>query len=401
MSVLHPFKAWRPNAAYISEIASVPYDVINSSEAKLLARDKPHSFLHVIRPEIDLPDSTDIHADEVYEKGAENLHKVLHSGYMTQDEQPSIYLYRLIMNGRSQIGIFGCVSVDDYDYNVILKHELTRPDKEDDRTRHIATQKAHAEPVMMTFKDDEYIQNTIDQTLKLNPTYDFLAEDNVQHTIWKVENTKGLIEHFKGISNLYIADGHHRCKSASRVAELVKQGKLDTKNDEYAYFPAVLFPMSHMKILAYNRIVTEAPHNIIELLETSCTRVSPSVKAPSNKTEFSVYYDGNWHTFKLPSSAKQSVAASLDVAVLSEFVLEPFFDIQDQRRDPRIAFVGGIRGTEELEKLVDSGNAKIAFSMFPTSIEELIAVSDAGELMPPKSTWFEPKLRSGLLIHTF
>ncbi|TNE73963.1 DUF1015 domain-containing protein [bacterium] len=401
MAVLHPFKAWRPTQETIYEIACVPYDVIDTDEARALADGKPNSFLHVIRPEIDLNPEIDIHADEVYEQGSINLQKVLSSGLMTQEEKASLYIYRLIMDGREQTGIFSCVSVADYDKNVILKHELTRPDKEDDRTRHILTQSAHAEPVMLTYKDHGKVNTIVHEVMKTKPMFDFKADDGVSHTLWRVSSTEELVGFFDEIPSLYVADGHHRCKSASRVAEEIESKKIQKDSNEYQFFPAVLFPMSMMKILAYNRVVKGIESDFVFKLESTCKKADYISATPKEAGHFSVFYSGAWNTYILPATNGFAVADKLDVSRLSEYILQPILGIQDQRTDKRIHFVGGIRGTVELEKLVNTGKADIAFSMFPTSIQELMDVSDAGELMPPKSTWFEPKLRSGLLVHTF
>ncbi|NNF03525.1 MAG: DUF1015 domain-containing protein, partial [Rhodothermales bacterium] len=255
MAVLHPFRALRPAEEYVREVACVPYDVISTAEARRLADGKPHSFLHVIRPEIDLPEGVDEYDDAVYERGARNLRTWASGPHSVQDEEPGLFVYRLIMNGRSQTGIFGCVSVDDYDRDVILKHELTRPSKEDDRTRHILEQQAHAEPVMLTFRDSDGVSRVIDRTVTEDPLYDFTADDGVRHTVWRVGDVGGLVEEFAGIDRLYVADGHHRCKAASRAA-----AEADNPTEEAAFFPAVLFPMGQMHIMAYNRIIRRLPH---------------------------------------------------------------------------------------------------------------------------------------------
>ena len=402
MAIVKPFKAWRPQPEHIKEIACVPYDVISTKEALELAEGKPNSFLRVIRPEIDLSPETDIHATEVYEKGRENLLKFLDSDLFLQEDSESIYVYRLIWMGRSQTGVFGCVSVKDYDHDIILKHELTRPDKEDDRTKHILTQKAHAEPVMMTFEDTAGVTAIMNATAAETPVYDFTAQDGVQHTIWKVDATESMVLAFADIPKFYIADGHHRCASASRAAhEMESHNPGHSGKEEYNFFPAVLFPMDQMQILAYNRIVFELPDDFMDSLKSSFSLVENSNPVPAEKGNISVYFDGAWFGLSLPESAKDDPASQLDVARLQEFILEPMLGITDQRTDKNISFVGGIRGTQELEKLVNTGEAALAVSMYPTDISELMAVSDAGLLMPPKSTWFEPKLRSGLLIHTF
>ena len=402
MAVLHPFKAWHPDPDNIEEIACVPYDVVSIPEARELAQNKAHSFLHVVRPEIDLPENTDQHDDRVYKKGAENLNKLLENGTFQQEDETHVYVYQLIRNGRTHTGIFGCVSVEDYDNEVILKHELTRPVKEDDRTRHILTQQAHAEPVMMTYKDDEQTAKLIDETTQQEPLFDFIADDGVTHKIWRAPQTQALVDAFSHISHLYIADGHHRCKSASRAAEK-KRGKNPnhTGDEEYNFFPAVLFPMSDMNILSYNRVVHDIPDNFLDNLSTQFELSPHAQPEPSEKGTISIYINGQWYGMSLPIADDPNSVQKLDAHRLQEHLLAPMLDITDPRRDKNISFVGGIRGTQELEKLVDSGEAELAISMYATSIEELVAVSDEGRLMPPKSTWFEPKLASGLLVHTF
>ncbi|OAN61892.1 hypothetical protein A8B79_05580 [Balneola sp. EhC07] len=401
MAVVKSFKAWRPKPESAKNIISVPYDVINTDEARELARNKPDSFLHVIRPEIDLPESMDIHAEEVYQKGAENLSKLLDSEHFVQEEKDALYVYKLNWRGRSQSGIFGCVSVAEYDNEIILKHELTRPDKEDDRTKHIITQQAHAEPVMITFDDTAGISEMMESVSKGKPLYQITIED-VEHLIWKVDNSAEFDSAFSKIKNLYIADGHHRCASASRTAaQMKKQNPNHTGEEEYNYFPAVVFPMQQMEILSYNRIVYSTPDNFLSVLKDKFELTQTTNSEPENKGDICVYLDGSWYSLSLPESNRSDVASSLDVARLQEHLLEPLLGISDQRTDKNLFFVGGIRGTNELEKLVNSGKADMAISMYPTNIRELVDVSDAGLLMPPKSTWFEPKLRSGFLIHTF
>ena len=404
MAVLHPFRAYRPLPEHVAAVACVPYDVIDAAEARAMGEGKPNSFLRVIRPEIDFPVGTDEHADEVYERGASNLHEFINGPLFVQDEAPSIYLYRLTVDGKSQTGIFGCVSVDDYDADVILKHEKTRPDKEDDRTRHILTQRAHAEPVMMTFKATDRVETLMDAALGASPLFDFEADDGVRHEMWKVSGPEALVEAFKDVPFLYVADGHHRCKAASRAAEEVRSASNGSQTAECGFFPAVLFPLDQMQILAYNRVIFKLPMGA-EAFESSLREnfdARPAESAvPAEPGQIRLYLGGRWLGMTLPASQSDAASDQLDVARLGEYILEPLLGISDPRRDPNIGFVGGIRGTGELETRVDSGRAELAISMYPTSIDELVAVSDAGLLMPPKSTWFEPKLRSGLLIHTF
>lgn len=403
MAVIHPFKAWRPSPNDVEEVACVPYDVIDTKEARTMSAGKPKSFLHVIRPEIDLPSNTAYNDDRVYKKGAENLNRLIKNDTLRQEQQNAVYVYRLKWRGRSQTGLFTCVSVEDYDNEVILKHELTRPDKEDDRTWHIMTQSAHAEAVMMTYKDHQPLNELIENTQKnSNPLFDFTADDGVQHTIWKAEETDEFVEGFSEVEHLYIADGHHRCKSASRAAEQKRDNnKNHTGKEEYNFFPAVLFPMSQMQILAYNRIVFSVPDDFTDQLKEQFETWENANAEPEHKGTISVYTGTQWMGVKLPVSDNPNSVEQLDAHRLQSLLLEPLLNIKDPRRDKNISFVGGIRGTEELEKLVDSGEASVAFSMYPTSIEELVDVSDERLLMPPKSTWFEPKIRSGLLVHTF
>lgn len=401
MAILHPFRAVRPSPDTAKEVASVPYDVISVAEARTLAAGNARSFLHVIRPEIDLPEGTDEHDDSVYRRGAENLRRFLAADYTTHDP-PSLYVYRQTMGDRAQTGIFGCVSVSDYDNDVILKHEKTRPDKEDDRTRHIVEQRAHAEPVMLTFRDDDRVRELVGAAVSGDPLYDFEAVDGVRHTVWRVQQPGDLASAFTAIERLYVADGHHRCKAASRAAEALAGTDV---SDEVRFFPAVLFPMSELNILAYNRVVYElpgSPEEFLASLTAAGLRVTQDAPAvPDKPGNVSIYVDGGWYSVRLPESIHTSADSRLDVARLGEHILEPILGISDPRRDARIGFVGGIRGVGALKDAVDSGRAKIAISMYPTSIDDLVAVSDAGLLMPPKSTWFEPKLRSGLLVHVF
>lgn len=405
MAQLHPFRALRPTPDRVEEVACVPYDVVSTSEARALAEGKPLSFLHVIRPEIDLDEGTDEHADEVYEKGAENLREYRESEHAVVETEPALYLYRLVMNGAAQTGIFGCVSVRDYDEDRILKHEKTRPAKVEDRTRHILAQRAHAEPVMLTFRGSNEVASIVDRERSKPPLYDFTADDGVRHTIWRVSAKDELVDQFARVDHLYVADGHHRCKAASRAAEQLRSSGHTGSVGEYEYFPAVIFPMNEMRILAYNRIVRQLPITpeafVDSLARKMDVRIGSGEKVPSERGTVCMYTRGQWHTLRLPETEGQSVADELDVARLSEHVLEPELGIRDARTDPNLDFVGGIRGTDELERLVDTGHAELAISMYPTSVEELLAVSDAGLLMPPKSTWFEPKLRSGLLVHLF
>lgn len=402
MATIHPFKGWLPKPEFAADISCPPYDVISTDEARELARNKPNNFLHVIRPEIDLPEGTSYQADEVYNTGAKNLGELLQSDLVIKDEKPAIYIYQLQSSDHKQTGVFTCASVQDYDNNIILKHELTRPDKEDDRTRHILAQKAHAEPVMLTFKDSADIEFLIDKITLTQPAYiEYKADDNVTHKIWKTYSTADFVEAFAAISHLYIADGHHRCKSASRAAEELRtQSGSFPGESEFEYFPVVLFPMKQMNILPYNRVIKHVSDVMINTLQ-ELDMTKTGIKTPDNKGEVSIFYQNEWYSLPLPKAANDNASSTLDVARLQNHVLEPVFGIQNPRTDNNISFVGGVRGTDELEKLVRKGIFDLAISMYPTSIQELVDVSDQGELMPPKSTWFEPKIRSGFVIHSF
>lgn len=398
MATVLPFRALRPAPGHAEEVASVPYDVVDTAEARALAEGKPRSFLHVIRPEIDLPEGTDEHDDRVYEQGAEALRRFAASDAFVTEAEPAFYVYRLVMDGRPQTGIFGLVTVREYDDDTILKHEKTRPDKEDDRTRHIVTQRAHAEPVMLTYRGTTELDALVREAMQGDPLYGFTATDGVRHEIWRMPDADAVTEAFRDVPKLYVADGHHRSAAASRAAKELPD------NDEARGFMAVLFPMEEMVILPYNRVVYDLPGGPEAFLQALRARFDLNDRAPAAPAapgHVSCYLGGRWFGLALPETERGTVADTLDVARLGEFVLEPMLGITNPRTDPNIGFVGGIRGTKELERLVDGGRAQLAISMVATRAEELLAVSDAGQLMPPKSTWFEPKLRSGLLVHQF
>ncbi|MCH8558349.1 MAG: DUF1015 family protein [Balneolia bacterium] len=402
MITIKPFRAWRPDAERVERVACVPYDVINAEEAREMASGNPESFLHVVRPEINLAESVDEHADEVYQAGSAKLKEFMSNGTLKQDADESLFVYRLTWKGRSQTGLFTCLSVKDYDEDQILKHELTRPDKEDDRTRHIREQDAHAEPVMLTCKGSAEINSLFDEVAKQSPLYNFEANDGVQHTVWKIEANHPLRKAFEDLDALYVADGHHRCKSASRLVEYKKEHNPDHDGtEEYNFFPAVVFPKDQMEILPYNRVIHKADAAVFSKMKDELGLRKVDNPVPQKKGEVCLYFDGGWYGFTLPVHDNPDSVQVLDAARLQEFIFEKYFGIKNPRTDLNISFVGGIRGTKELEKLVNSGKAAMAFSVYPTSIQELIDVSDEGKLMPPKSTWFEPKLRSGLLVHSY
>ncbi len=406
MPRVQPFRAVRPTAEKAAQVASVPYDVVNRDEAAALADGNPDSFLHVVRPDIDLPPETDPYADEIYAKAAENLQRLVRDGVLQQDAEPSVFLYRQIMNGKSQIGVVCCCHVEDYENNLILKHEFTRPAKEDDRTRHVMTLGAHAGPVFLTYRDNPDLNGLVNAAIRETPLYDFTADDGVQHTVWRVAKSAAYVASLTAVPEFYVADGHHRAASAWRAGKARREANPDHNGtEEYNWFLTVLFPASQLNILAYNRIIKDlngqTPDQIRERLSGVGKLEETSDPVPDRAGTFCIYLDGKWWRLRVPADSidHQDAINSLDVAILEQRVIRPIFGIEDVRTDPRIDFVGGIRGTKELEKRVDSGEWAFAVSMFPTSIEQLMAVSDAGEVMPPKSTWFEPKLRSGLLTH--
>lgn len=407
MAIIRPFNALRPPTERAPQVAAVPYDVVNTEEARALASGNPWSFLHVSRPEIDLPDGTPIYSDQVYAKAAENFEKLRKDCPLENEETPSLYLYRLIMGNHEQIGIVACCSVDEYDQDIIRKHERTRRDKEDDRTRHIMVLRAQTGPVFLTYRAQEKIDALVANALTGNPPlYDFVANDDIRHTIWRVPNYDPLVEAFAEVPYLYIADGHHRAASASRArAELKESGFGFIGNEEYNFFQCVLFPDNQLRILPYNRVVRDlngmSSEDFIARVQESFEVNENGSPSPKQRGNWSIYLDGKWYGLALKDEASRpsGVVESLDVSILQDRLLDPILGIKDVRTDKRIDFVGGIRGTAELEKLVNEGKAAVAFSLYPTTIDDLLRVSDAGEIMPPKSTWFEPKLRDGLLSH--
>ena len=413
MAVIRPFKALRPTKDKAQLVASVPYDVVNREEAFKHAEGNPLSYLHITRSEIDLPDMKDVYSKEVYLKAKENLDRIIKEAPLKLDEKPGFYLYRLIMDGRSQTGICATFSVDDYDNDVILKHEKTRKVKEDDRTNHIVTTEAQTGIVFLTYRGVKSVNEIVDKTMReVKPEYDFTAPDGIKHTVWIVPESYNqiIINEFEKINKLYIADGHHRAKSASRAREEKKKANTKhTGNEEYNYFVAVLFPAEQLKILPYNRVVFDlnklSKEDFLNAISEKFDVKPTSIKQPQTKNQFCMYIHKQWYHLKARDSVmaslslEKSVGEKLDVSILQNFLLNPVLGIDDPRTNTRIDFIGGIRWTKELEKLVDSGKAAVAFSLYPVGLDDLMNISDAGEVMPPKSTWFEPKLRDGLLTH--
>lgn len=405
MAVLKPFRGVRPPKELVLKVAAPPYDVVSAAEARTYAQGNAHSFFHVSRPEIDLPEHVDEHADEVYRKGAENLRAFIERGWLKQDDVASFYVYRQRMGDHAQVGIVAGASVDEYDRALIKKHELTRADKEDDRTRHIDELAANDEPVFLTYRKVAAIDEAIASVTAQAPEYDFTTEDRIAHTFWVVRGVlnERLAKLFDSVTPLYIADGHHRSAAASRVRKLFQDR--GEGNGEHDFFLAVVFPHDQLKILDYNRLVKDlkgrTPQQFVEAVQGAGFDVTPAaVSKPDRVHQFGMFLDGKWHRLTArPEIVEQTPTGILDVSILQNRLLGPVLGIGDPRTDRRIAFVGGIRGTGELEKRVSSGEFAVAFSMFPTSLEQLMAIADAGEIMPPKSTWFEPKLRSGLVLH--
>jgi uncharacterized protein (DUF1015 family) len=407
VAVIRPFRALRPQAERAQAVASVPYDVVNTDEARELAAGKPLSFLHVSRPEIDLSPGTDIHSDPVYRKAVQNFEKLIADAPLAKEAEPSLYLYRLIMGQHEQIGVVAVCSIDEYDNNTIRKHERTRRDKEDDRTRHMIMLRAQTGPVFLTYRTRAEIDAQVTAAIAADPLFDFTAEDGVRHTIWRLTDTDALVNSFASVPLLYIADGHHRAASASRArAELREQSFTHTGKEDYNYFLTVIFPDSQVQILAYNRVVRDlnglSKQEFLDALKRQFTVTENAGPAPAERGQWRMYLDGQWYGLQLApdTTPPTGTVSALDVSVLQDRLLEPILGIKDVRTDKRIDFVGGLRGTQELERLVNEGKAAVAFSLYPTTVDELLLVSDANEIMPPKSTWFEPKLRDGLLIHS-
>ena len=401
MAAIKPFAALRPKPELAARICELPYDVMSSDEAREIAAGNPLSFLHVSKPEIDLPPATDVYAPEVYAKGRENFQKLIRDGALKQDSQPCFYLYRQIMGKHSQVGLVAAASCEEYLRGVIKKHELTRPDKENDRVRHIEALNSQTGPVFLTYRANAELDKFVAKKISQKPDVDFTARDGVRHTAWVIADEDGIkfIEtQFSTIPFLYIADGHHRNAAAARVFRS-RQGA-----GHSGQFLAVIFPHDQMQILPYNRVLKDlnnwTPEQFLKKLETLFVISKNGNATPKRKYELGFYFQGKWQTLSLqPKVLPKDAIENLDVTLLQKNILAPIFGIDDPRTSQRINFVGGIRGTAELEKLVNSGEYACAFSMFPTSIEDLMAIADAGGIMPPKSTWFEPKLRDAMFCH--
>ncbi len=410
MARIKAFKGVRPRPELAEKVCSQPYDVINTKEARQLAEGNPYSFLYVNRPEISLPDGVDLYSDEVYEAAKKSLDKLIDEGTMIQDDKPVLYAYQQEWRGLTQTGLITCVSADDYDEDLVKKHEKTRKDKEDDRARHVDETGANTGLVFLTYRADKKVDDILAEATKGQPVYEFSTSDKVKHRFFVINDAAevdGLVNEFKNVTPLYVADGHHRAASGSRVRALRKDRNAanHTGNEEYNYFMAGLFPDDQLQILAYNRVVKDlkgmSADEFLAKLEENF-EMEKCEKAPKLESkQFGMYLESGWIKLSAkPSSydAKHPVE-SLDAAILQKNLLDAVLGIEDPRSDKRIDFVGGIHGDKKLEELVDSGEFKLAFSLYPTSMTELMSVADASMMMPPKSTWFEPKLRSGLIVH--
>jgi uncharacterized protein (DUF1015 family) len=412
MAIVRPFPAVRPAYEFVENIIALPYDVMNRSEAKEMAKDNPYSFLHISRSEIDLDDSVSPYSTEVYQKAKENLFSFIEKGVLIQDEKPMLYIYAEEMDGRVQTGIVACTSISEYEDNIIKKHELTRSEKEQDRINHFDICNANTEPVFLTYRDDKEIRKIVDGwILKHLPVYDIRSSDGIKHILWVIDQDeviKNLCNLFSEIPNLYIADGHHRSASAYRVG-LKRRESLEGKatgNEESNYFMSVIFPDQDLKIFDYNRVVKDLNGNSEEEFLSKLKEnfllfpIKSKDITPKAKHEFSMFLNGSWYRLAPKDNIINdgNPIESLDVSILQNYLLKPILGIDDPRTDKRIDFVGGIRGLSELERRVNL-DMKVAFALYPVSIDDLLTISDQGMIMPPKSTWFEPKIGSGLFIH--
>ncbi|MEN8222779.1 MAG: DUF1015 family protein [Acidobacteriota bacterium] len=409
MARVEPFKGVRPKKDLAEKVASPPYDVLNSDEAREFASGNEFSFLHIVKPEIDLPEGTDLYSDQVYDKALENFSRFIKEGTLVQDSERYFYVYQQEWMGHVQTGLVAGASAQDYIDDKIKKHELTREDKEKDRMRHIRTLNANTGPVFLTFKDEENIAELMNKCMENDPEYDFTTDDRVHHILYVVKDN-GMIDAIKDAFSktefLYVADGHHRSASGTNIKLERENANPDhTGDEEYNFFLSVIFPHNQMKILPYNRVLKDmngmCKAELFLKLSEKFSYEETDLKEPANNKEFCMYIDGKWYLLKAKADSYDAdhPVESLDAAILQNNALDFVWGISNPRKDKRVDFVGGIRGTKELERLVDEKKFKLAFSLYPTSIEELFDVADSGNIMPPKCTWFEPKLRSGLITH--
>lgn len=412
MAIFKPFKSIRPIPEKAQEVAALPYDVMNSQEAKEMVKNQPYSFLHVDKAEIDFdPIPENIYTKDIYLKARENLDKLVSNGVSKMDDSPCFYIYRQIMDGRSQTGLVGCTAIDDYINNIIKKHELTRADKEADRINHVDYCDANTGPIFLTYREDDFINAAVeDWKINHSPVYDFVTDDGVSNTVWVIDDEKtiaSIAKKFAAIDYLYIADGHHRAASAVKVGQKRREQFPNySENDEFNFFLAVLFPKNELEIMDYNRVIKDLGENtrdeFLAKLEEKfeVEAVGKDAYRPENKHTFGMFFDDEWYklTAKQGTFDESDPVSRLDVSILQSNVISPIFGIDDPRTDKRIDFIGGIRGLGELERRVHS-DMRVAFSMYPTTLDDLMDIADADKIMPPKSTWFEPKLLSGLFVH--
>ncbi len=402
---INPFNAWRPAPELAEQVASVPYDVVTTPQAAALAEGNPHSFLHVVRAEIDLPAETGAYDDAVYAKANENLQKMMTDGTLIREEQPCFYLYSQQMGDHLQYGIVAGCNIEDYENGLIKIHENTRKVKEQDRTRYVDELNANTGPVFLTCKDSDLVTKMMEQIAATEPIYKFTAPDSIIHTVWKIEEAGAFTHAFADVPAFYVADGHHRSASAAAVGRARREANPNHNGTEpYNWFLAVIFPETQLKVLPYNRVVLnlgdQTADDFFRALEKSFVVNANGIKEPADSGTVCMYADGKWFELTPKEAIPTDPVGALDVSVLQDRVLAPLLGIDDPRESNDIDFVGGIHGTAELERRVNDGEAVVAFSLYPTSIEQLMDVADADLLMPPKSTWFEPKLRSGLLVNT-
>jgi len=403
---IRAFTGLRPSPEAVDSLVSLPYDVVSTEEARALAEGNPLSFLRVVRAEIAFPPEQDPYSDEVYAQAVRQLQWLREEGHLLREEEPCLYLYRQEIQGHAQTGVVAVSHVDDYDTDRIRKHERTRVAKENDRTRLAGELRAHAGPVFLTYRDRPALSALVEAGCRETPLYDLTTDDGVRHTVWRVAGGEAFLEAFADVDFTYVADGHHRAASAARVARECREANPDHRGDEdYNYFLTALFPASELRILPYNRLVVDERGRSPEALETALASVAAlrpaDSAAPARPHDLRVFTGKEWKEFSLRPDPQAPAAAQLDVSLLQEQVLAPLFGIEDPRTDERVTFVGGIRGTDFLADQVRSGKASLAFSLYPVPITSLLAIADEGEVMPPKSTWFEPKLRSGFFLHTF
>lgn len=403
---IRSFKALRPSGNSVTRVVSLPYDVVSTGEARQLAADNPLSMLHVVRAEIDFPEGTDPYSDPVYARAVENFQRLQRDGHLVREEDPCLYVYQLVMGDHKQQGIVALSHVEDYERDRIRKHEKTRVEKENDRTRLTSELSANPGPVFLTYRETPKLTALMRKISEGKPLYDMFADDGIRHTVWRVSGAGPLIDAFGEVPCTYVADGHHRAASAARVGrERREANPAHTGEEDYNWFLTVLFPGDQLKILAYNRLVHDlnglTPGDCIRKISTVAPAEPVGDGTPGGPGEVRFYVDRQWHRVELEADADADPVSRLDVSMLQERILSPILGIDDPRTSDRIDFVGGIRGTDHLSRQVDDGAGAIAFSLYPVSVQQLMDIADAGQIMPPKSTWFEPKLRSGFFVHTF